>query len=160
MNYTVITEITRMLNAFPTSKADPDLTLDTFEMATSGLSSQAVIEAAQRFTMGDVQGQSTTFAPSVAEFVEEARQRQEYMDLKARPRLPAPSAYTGTPWHVRQEKARTKYRECPIIKENVSYDEFRKMSAAREIPVGGAWVAALATVFGPPAEQIAIKGRT
>lgn len=132
--------------------------MGTYEAVLAGMSSQAVIEAAQRFTMGDVSGQSKTFAPSIAEFVAEARQRQEYIDLKAKPRLPAPNYYqhTGSPFHIRQQKIRTKYQDCPIIQENVSYDEARAMSKAGKIPVGGAWVAAVATVYGPPAEKIAL----
>lgn len=131
--------------------------MGTYEQVLQGLSPQAVTEAAQRFTMGEVQGQSKTFAPSIAEFVQEAKRRQEYIDIKAKPRLPAPTAYTGTPWHVRQEKARTKYRDCPVIKENVSYDEWRGLSQRREVPVGSAWVASLATVYGPPAAEIAMR---
>ncbi|RUW04033.1 hypothetical protein [Mesorhizobium sp. M1A.F.Ca.IN.020.04.1.1] len=127
----------------------------TYEKLLAGLSSQAVIEAAQRFASGEVQGQNMSFAPAVPEFIAEAKRRQELIDIKARPRLAAPSGYTGTPWHIRQEKYRTKFRDCPIIKENVSYDEFRKMSAAREIPAGSAWVAAVATIYGPPAGEIA-----
>jgi hypothetical protein len=151
--------IVTLLNSFPASNSNPDLTMGTYEAVLQGISPQAVTEAAQRFTMGDVPGQSKTFAPSIAEFVTEARRRQEYIDMKARPRLSAPPGYSGTPWHIRQEKARTKYQECPIIKENVSYDEFRKMSASGEVPVGGAWIASIQTVYGPPAEQIAIRGR-
>ena len=87
--------IVTLLNAFPASNSNPDLTMGTYEAVLQGISPQAVTEAAQRFTMGDVQGQSKTFAPSIAEFVAEARQRQEYIDLKARPPLPAPRYFPG-----------------------------------------------------------------
>jgi hypothetical protein len=157
MDQQAFKELTRMLESFPQTSGNPDLTVSAYELAVQGLSSQAIIEACQRFISGFVEGQSMDFAPAAPRFAQEARRRQEYIDLKARPRLPAPQHYTGTPWHIRQEKARTKFRECPIIKENVSYDEFRKMSAAREVPVGGAWVASLATVFGPPAGEIAAR---
>lgn len=145
-----------MLNAFPTSNSNPDLTMGTYEAVLQGLSPQAVIEAAQRFTMGDVTGQSKTFAPSIAEFVAEARQRQEYIDIKNKPRLPAPSHFhTGAPFHVRQERVRARYRECPILFESISYDEWRRLSVTKAVPVGSVWVAAVATVYGPPAAQIA-----
>ena len=160
MDQRAFKELTRMLESFPQTSGNPDLTVSAYELAVHGLSSQAIIEACQRFISGLVEGQGIDFAPAAPRFAQEARKRQEYIDLKGRPRLASPAAYTGTPWHIRQEKARTKYRECPIIKENVSFDEFKKISAARQIPVGGAWVASLATIFGPPAEQIAIKGRT
>lgn len=124
-------------------------------MALQGLCPTAVIEAARRFTMGDVQGQSKTFAPSIAEFVTEARQRQEYINIKAKPRIPVYRHHTGSPFYVRQEKTRTKYSECPILAENVGLDEYRRR--VREFPEGHAWIAALATVFGPPAMEIATK---
>lgn len=134
--------------------------MSAYELAVQGLSAQAIIEACQRFISGIVEGQSMDFAPAAPRFAQEVRQRQEYISLKSKPALPPPRYYTGTPWHVRQEKARTQYRECSIIKENVSYDEWRGMSQRREIPPGSVWVATIATIFGPPAEQIAIKGRT
>lgn len=135
------------------------MTKATYKLVLQGLSSQAVIEAAQRFVMGDVQGQSKTFAPSIAEFVAEARQRQEYIDIKALPRLPPPSFYhhTGSPFYVRQEKIRTKYRECAILAENIGLDEYRKRCMANEFAEGHAWIAAVATVFGPPAMEIATR---
>lgn len=148
-------EVARMLNAFPMGNANPDLTMQTYELATQDILPQAVIEAAQRFTMGDVSGQSKTFAPSVAEFVAEARLRQEYIDLKAKPRIPVYRHHTGAPFYVRQEKTRTKYRECPILAENLNLDEYRRR--AKEFPDGHAWIAAVATVFGPPAMEIATK---
>lgn len=131
--------------------------MGTYEAILADMSSQAVIEAAQRFTMGDVQGQSKTFAPSIAEFVTEARQRQEYIDLKAKPRLSPPRYYTGSPFHVRQEKTRTKYRECEILAENIGLDEYRRRCTAKEFPAGHAWIAGLATVYGPPAMEIAVR---
>lgn len=145
-------EVARMLNAFPMGNSNPDLTMDTYELATQGLSPQAVIEAAQRFIMGDVQGQSKTFAPSIAEFVAEARQRQEYIDIKAKPRIPVYRHHTGSPFYVRQEKTRTKYSECEILAENVGLDEYRRR--VKEFPEGHAWIGALATVYGPPAMEI------
>lgn len=131
--------------------------MGTYESVLQGLSPVAITEAAQRFTMGDVAGQSKTFAPSVAEFVAEARQRQEFIDLKARPRLPSPRYFPGpiAPFQIRQEKARTKYRNCPIILENVSYDQWRLLSQKQEVVPGSVWVATLATIYGPPAAEIA-----
>lgn len=120
-------------------------------MVTQGLSSLAVIEAAQRFVMGDVPDQSKTFAPSVAEFVQEARQRQEYIDLKAKPRLPAPRYFPGklAPFQVRQQKRLSENSHLPVIFENVNSDQWRKLSAAKEVPTGAIWVASLGIVYGP-----------
>jgi hypothetical protein len=162
MDDMALMEVTRMLNAFPMSNTNPDLTLETFEMATSGLSSQAVIEAAQRFVLGDVQGQAKTFAPSVAEFVAEARRRQEYIDIKARPRLPAPRYFPGplAPFQVRQEKRRAEYADRPVIEANAPLDKFIAMSRAKQLPVGSVWVACLG-ILGPASkEQTIIKEGT
>lgn len=67
-----------MLNGFPQSAAsDKPALLLTFAQALSGVSDPAIIEAAQRFSSGLVPGQSPTFAPSVAEFAQEARRLSE-----------------------------------------------------------------------------------
>ncbi|TRD03813.1 hypothetical protein FJV76_14350 [Mesorhizobium sp. WSM4303] len=124
--------------------------MGTYEAVLANMSSQAVIEAAQRFIMGDVSEQSKTFAPSIAEFVAEARRRQEFIDLKAKPRLPAPRYFPGplAPFQVRQQKRLAENAHLPILFENISYDQFRKMSAAKEIPVGATWCS-LGIVYGP-----------
>lgn len=150
-------EIVGMLNAFPMGNSNPDAMMGSYELALQGLCPTAVIEAARRFTLGDVQGQSKTFAPSIAEFVQEARQRQEYIDIKALPKLPPPvyRHHTGTPFYIRQEKTRTRYKDCAILAENVGIDEYRRR--VREFPEGHAWIAAVATVYGPPAMEIAVR---
>jgi len=143
-----------MLNAFPASNSNPDLTMGTYEAVLQGISPQAVTEAAQRFTMGDVSGQSKTFAPSIAEFVTEARQRQEYIDLKARPRLPAPRYFPGplAPFQVRQEKRRAENADRPVIEANVPLDRFVALSRAKQLPVGTIWVATMG-ILGPSQKQ-------
>lgn len=125
--------------------------MGTYEAVLQGLSQQAVTEAAQRFTMGDVQGQSKTFAPSVAEFVTEARSRQELIDLKAKPRLPAPRYFPGplAPFQVRQQKRLSENSHLPVLFEGVNSDQWRKLSMERKVPVGAIWVASLGIVYGP-----------
>jgi len=128
--------------------------MGTYEAVLQGISPQAVTEAAQRFTMGDVSGQSKTFAPSIAEFVTEARQRQEYIDLKARPRLPAPRYFPGplAPFQVRQEKRRAENADRPVIEANVPLDRFVALSRAKQLPVGTIWVATMG-ILGPSQKQ-------
>ena len=146
--------IATLLNSFPQGTADPDLTMGTYEAVLQGISPQAVTEAAQRFTMGDVPGQSKTFAPSIAEFVTEARQRQEYIDLKARPRLPAPRYFPGplAPFQVRQEKRRAENADRPVIEANAPLDRFIALSRAKQLPVGAIWVATIG-ILGPSQKQ-------
>ena len=62
-----------MLNSFPQGSADPDVLIATFEKATAHIGSAAISEAARRFTCGEVKGANLTFAPSVAEFVQECK---------------------------------------------------------------------------------------
>ena len=162
MSNAAMLEIARMQNSFAQTHADPDLTKQTYKLVLQGLSSQAVIEAAQRFVMGDVEGQSKTFAPSIAEFVAEARKRQDIIDTLARPRLAA-RGYVQSghlrPFEILRQKALTKFQDCPIIKENVSHTEFMAMSKAREVPVGGGWSAATTHVYGPPFEEVSLGKR-
>lgn len=108
-----------------------------------------------RFISGDVQGQSKTFAPSIAEFVAEVRKRQEYIDLKAKPRLPGPRYFPGplAPFQIRQQKRLSENSHLPVLHENISLDQWKRMSAAKEIPVGSKWLASLGIVYGPNAKQ-------
>lgn len=62
-----------MFNAFPTGSEDTELRLRSVDAVLVGVPSEAICEAAQRFTGGLVEGQSARFAPSVAEFAQEAR---------------------------------------------------------------------------------------
>jgi hypothetical protein len=102
--------------------------------------------------MGDVPGQSKTFAPSVAEFVAETRQRQEYIDLKARPRLPAPRYFPGplAPFQVRQEKRRAENADRPVMEAHVPLDRFIALSRAKQLPTDAIWVATMG-ILGPRA---------
>lgn len=141
--------IAAMLNSFPQGSSNPDLTMTTYEAVLRGASPQAIIEAAERFVKGLVSGQSKTFAPSIAEFFTEVTQRQEYIDLRAKPRLPPPRYFPGplAPFQIRQQKRFAENSHLPVLFEDVSFDKWRLMSAAKEIPVGAKWVAGI--VYGP-----------
>lgn len=126
----------------------------TFEQALIGLGDPAIIEAAGRFITGDVQGQSKTFAPSVAEFVAEARRRQELIAAKGK-EVKALTFFRGplAPFQVRQQKRLAENAHLPILHENITYDQWRKMSAAREIPVGATWCS-LGIIYGPAPKKL------
>jgi hypothetical protein len=119
-------------------------------------SSQSIIEAAQRFTTGKVQGQSKTFAPSVAEFVAEVERRQELIDIKAKPRLPPPRYFPGplAPFQIRQQQRLAENSDRPILFEGINFDQWKKLSANKEVPTGAIWVASLGIVYGPPPIQV------
>lgn len=97
--------ITAMLNSFPQQAAtDSETLLKTYSAVLRDVSSQAVTEAAQRFISGDVKDQSRTFAPSIAEFVQEARRIAELIPFRDRLGLPAPRRYE--PHRFDDEKTR------------------------------------------------------
>jgi hypothetical protein len=145
-------EMTRMLESFPQTSGNPDLTVSAYELAVQGLSSQAIIEACQRFISGLVEGQSMDFAPAAPRFAQEARQRQEYIDLKARPRLPAPRYFPGplAPFQVRQEKRRAENADRPVMEAHVPLDRFIALSRAKQLPTDAIWVATMG-ILGPRA---------
>lgn len=125
--------------------------LRTYRAVLADSSSQSIIEAAERFTRGLVAGQSKTFAPSVPEFVGEVARRQELIDIQAKPRLPPPRYFPGplAPFQIRQQKRLAENAHLEVLFENVNFDQWRRMSMAKEIPVGAKWVASLGMVYGP-----------
>lgn len=130
----------------------------TLERKCEGLSDQAIIEAAERYGDGDVKDQSKKFAPTVPEFIEEVRRRQEYIELKARPRIAPPKYVPGplAPFEIARQKAFSTYSHLPMLLENISYDEWRRLSSTKQVPTGAIWVAALGIVYGPqPARKAA-----
>lgn len=118
-------------------------------------SSESIVRAAGRFCSGDVKDQSLKFAPSVAEFTQEVHRCAEFLELQAKPRLAAPKYVPGPlpPYMVARQKALSANSHLPVLFENVGYDEWRKLSAFKQVPVGAKWVASLCTVYGPPAKS-------
>ena len=116
---------------------------------------EAVERAATRFLDGDVPGQQKRFAPTVPEFIEEVRRCQDVIDIQARPRIPASKYRPGplAPFEVKRQKALAENSHFPVLFEDVSYDQWRKLSSQNQVPVGSKWVAALGIVYGPPARQ-------
>lgn len=79
-----------MLNAFPQSSADLRGLLLTYDEDTIGIPDAAIVEAAQRFRTGLVDGQKLDYAPSTALFCTEARRIATMLPFRGRPALPAP----------------------------------------------------------------------
>jgi hypothetical protein len=150
-------EITRMLSMFPQT-TDPDLTIETFDLATKALSAAAIIETAQRFILGVVEGQSVDFAPTVARFTQEARKRHEYLKPAAPKSLPLPRYFPGplAPFQIRQQKRLTENAHLPVLYENKSYDEWRRLSAEKKLPVGATW-SSLGIIYGPAPKKLAAE---
>lgn len=125
--------------------------MKTYSAVLRDTSSQAIIEAAQRFVTGEVQDQSRTFAPSIAEFCVEVRSRQEFIDVRNRPRLAPPVYRKGplAPFEIKRQKALNEYADRAVLLEDINFDQWRRLSAEKAVPAGAIWVAALGIVYGP-----------
>lgn len=154
MNQQAEDSIAQMLNCFPQTSQNYELLFATLDKLLAGQTDQAIIEAAERFASGDVKEQSKKFAPSAPEFVEEVRRRQEYIDIRNRPRLPAPEYRPGplAPFQIKRQKELAENAHLPVLVEDASLDVFRRLSLTKQIPVGAKWVACLGTIYGPPAK--------
>ena len=151
MNQKSYQAVTTMMNAFPQTSADLRGLLLTYDQALTGVSDQAIEGAALRFVRGDVPGQSRTFAPSIAEFVADARRCQEALDIKAKPRITAPRYTPGplAPFQIRTQRKLAENSHLPVLFEDIGFDEWRRKSKAREIPTDAKWVAATGIIYGP-----------
>lgn len=122
-----------------------------YEVGLQGVTDEAVCETAIRFLRGDVHNQNRAFAPSIAEFVHEAIGVMEVQRLRKQEQKPALSYRPGplAPYQITYQRKLAENAHLPVIKDNVSYDEWRRMSRAREIPTGAMWVSATGIVYGP-----------
>lgn len=156
MNEQARDAITWMLNEFALTNQDYQTRLLTLDKLLVEQSDIAIIEAAARFAAGDVPDQSKTYPPTGPEFVAEVRKQQEILDIKAKPRLPAPKYFPGplAPFQVRQQKRLSENAHLPVLFEGISFDQWRKMSAGKEIPVGAKWTSG-GIVYGPDPKKAA-----
>jgi len=117
-----------MLNSFPQQGAtDSETLLKTYRAVLGDIGSQAIVEAAQKFVTGDVKGQSLTFAPSVAEFVQEARRIDAlipYRDRKLLSSKPKPEIRID-----RAEEARMRLR-LPMLREAMRRGQIDRVQRA------------------------------
>lgn len=90
MNQESYQALTKMLNAFPKQSADLRALLLTYDEDTTGIPDAAIVEAAQRFRTGLVDGQKLDYAPSTALFYTEARRIASLLPHRGRQALPAP----------------------------------------------------------------------
>ncbi|WP_146211827.1 hypothetical protein [Mesorhizobium loti] len=139
----------RMLNGFPQTTENYDLLLDSYMQQLASLSTEAVVRAVRRYLSGDVPEQHMTFAPSVPEFVREARASEEYLRLLNAPKRPALEYHRGNlaPFEIMSNKRKAENANRPVLHEDVSVEQFRSFSAARQLPVGAKWVAGV--IYGP-----------
>lgn len=139
-----------MLDAFG-AKSDPDVTIRTYDAILRDVSSQAIIDTAENFTSGKVEGQRLRFAPTPAEFATEARKRHEAIQIASKPRIARPVYERGplAPFQIHVNKKRAEYADRPVLFEDVNNDRWRQLSKQKLVPPGSTWVACLGTVYGP-----------
>lgn len=142
-------QITLLLSSFPVAQdTDKKTALATYYQVLKAYPITAIEEAVMRFRDGLVDRPSHTYAPNSAEVAIEVRKVAEAQEARTRPRLVS-QPFKSFDVLARLEAKRREFAHLPVIKEDVSHDEFRRMSRAREVPVGTIWVAALGTVYGP-----------
>lgn len=147
--------VATMYNAWSPGTEDHELRLRSIADSVRGMLPEAVREAASRFRAGMVEGQNARFAPSEAEFVQEARRLHEIRSYRPRLASPVSRPNYGTlaPFQMHQQKALAENADRPVIKEDATYDEFKAMSKAGSLPAGSSWVACLAIIYGPKPKQ-------
>src|SRR6476659_7938415 len=81
--------ILQLLSEYPLP-GNLDLTIRTWTETLADLPAQSIIETVQRFLTGKVNGSNPAFCPKLPEFCAEAERQAKYIELRSRPRLPAP----------------------------------------------------------------------
>jgi len=85
------------------------------------------------------------------EFMREARRIQDVLPLRDVKRIAAPiEPYRSTgpaPFQIKQQQALDRFAGRAVLHKNVSFDEFKSLSKAGELPVGATWSAALGTIY-------------
>jgi hypothetical protein len=125
--------------------------LRTYEeaMRVAGIDDQIVGDLAGKFTRGEVEGQSLTFSPSVAEFTQAAKQLLEVR--KSRTLLfDRGDEIPREPILAKVERLRHEYADRPVVATGVTHPDFIRMVQLKELPVGSLFVAAIGTIYGPP----------
>lgn len=86
----------------------------SFEQVLGDVSDAAIQEAALRFRRGEVPGQNKAFAPSSAEFNDEAKRLHDLLPYRDRPKIPAPRREPA-PVQTPAERARMRLK-MPMLR--------------------------------------------
>lgn len=103
----------------------------TYDQALTGVPDQAISDAAVRFIKGDVPEQSRTFAPSIAEFVQQARFQVSLLPERNSSLLPSG-----------QKKGRFRYTtpKSKIIERRITWEYGRQLVDNGVHPRGSIWL--------------------
>lgn len=110
MNQAAHQALTAMWNSFAPNGQDYRLLAATYDSDLANLTNEAIIEAAQRFRLGQVGGQSKTFSPSLAEFAEEATRIHHAIPLRERRRIEPPPPKRPDENFSREHKVRMHFK--------------------------------------------------
>lgn len=151
-NQATFLAVTRLLDAFPQTTGDPDFRLKSFLADVADIEPGIVQETADRFRKGLVEGQSTRFAPSIAEFATEARRlakdKAETLRFKA---LPPRRSYVNTgdaPFERYANKVEHEMRDWIVHEKDVSHSVLLDRFKRGDLPRGWKW--RLGTIYVPP----------
>lgn len=141
-----ILAIATTYNSFADNFEDKEMRLRTLEKLLVGVSSEAVCEAAQRFCSGEVKGQSTRKAPTVPEFVQEAKRIQRdvlpYRNRRSELPAPEPTRTKGSsPYEIGIAKMERDFEGYTLLKKNIALHVFNERARAGEYPPGTRWQA-------------------
>lgn len=138
--------IATLLNSFPQRAGNHDLLLRTFEEALKDCADDIICDTARKFVGGLIDGQSLTFAPSVAEFTKAAR------DLAEVRRAKNALIYRGEeiphePINKRIARVRASYAGRTLIADNVTFDKWLELARKKGLPANCEFVGLLSSIY-------------
>lgn len=136
-----------MLLAFPQTAGEPDALLRIYFEDTKHIEPHIVAETATRFRQGRVPKQSKQFAPTPAQFIEEAEDAENLERLRSRKPLPPPVSVQRGSYFQRLEAKKAQYASFEILYEGIDHKTYQKMLAGRKLPNPHFWVAHTGIVY-------------
>jgi hypothetical protein len=130
-----------MLSAFPQTQGDHKALFRIYVADTAHIAPQHVIDTAARFRQGRVPKQSKQFAPTPAQFIEEAEEAEKLERLRNRIPIAPPKAVHLGGYFQRLQAKRDEYAGFPVLFYGLSHDQYRKMYARKAISNPHFWVA-------------------
>ena len=135
-----------MLNSFPQRAVNNDLLLRTYQEMLKGFSDDIICEICRRYVSGEVQDQHKAFAPSVAEFVQSAR------DLVATRAALKKSIYRqapveSEPIQIKVARAKRNYEGRALLAKGLDLKQFAWKLQKGELPLTCEFVAVLGAVY-------------
>lgn len=139
-----------MLNSFPQRAANTELLLRTYDDAMRTYPDNVVIDAAHRFTVGEIDGQSKTFAPSVAEFATAVRGISE---LRRAQQIDRGVEIQNEPIMAKRARIEREFANRKVVCEVDNHRDFTDMVRRGKVPFGCEYVAILGKAFAPKATK-------